>query len=286
MRKTLHYFLCGLAVGAADIVPGISGGTIAFILGIYHKLLDSIQTFNLRFLHLLLAGQLRMAGKCIPWSFLAPLALGIACSIFSLARIITYLLQTYPSAVWSFFWGLIVCSLFIVARTIPFKGISNIFPFLAGMGLAWGLAGMESISAEPTLPIYFASAFVAVCAFLLPGISGAAVLVLLGQYHNVIQAIAVLDWTILMVFAAGCACGMLSFARVVSAILKRFPVGGTSFMVGLMFGSLRTIWPWQANGYPALPPALDATTGTALACCLLGIALPLVLRVLSAHGQK
>jgi putative membrane protein len=286
MRKILHYFFCGLAVGAADVVPGISGGTIAFILGIYHKLLDSIQAFDLRFFRLFLTGHFRAALDRIPWSFLLPLALGIACSIFSLARIILYLLQSYPTPIWSFFFGLIAASLCMLARTIPFKGLNNILPFLAGFGFAWGLIGLEAVSAEPSLPIYFASAFVAICAFLLPGISGASVLVLLGQYHHVIHAVAVLDWPVLIVFAAGCACGMLSFARVVSAFLRRFPVGGTSLMLGLMLGSLRVVWPWQAEGYPALPPALDAPVGLAFLFCLLGIALPAVLHVLSARRPE
>ncbi|MCL2029033.1 MAG: DUF368 domain-containing protein [Deltaproteobacteria bacterium] len=285
MRKKLHYFFCGLAVGAADVVPGISGGTIAFIIGIYHKLLAGIQAFDLQFARLFLTGRFRAAYELIPWSFLAPLGLGIVCSIFSLARAIIYLLETWPTAVWSFFFGLIVSSLFIVARTIPFKGLVNILPFLAGLVFAWALSGLESVSAAPTLIIYFGSAFVAVCALLLPGISGASVLVLLGQYHHIIQAVAVLDWPVLFVFASGCLCGLLSFARVVSAFLKRFPVGGTSLMIGLMLGSLRNVWPWQANGFPAPPPAPDAALATALICSLMGVAWPLILQALARRPE-
>jgi len=286
MKKIIQYFFCGMAVGAADVVPGISGGTIAFILGIYHKLLDGIQAFNLRFLRLFLTGNFRAALEQIPWSFLAPLGLGIACSIFSLAKTISYLLETYPQAAWAFFFGLIVSSLWMLARTIPFKGISNIIPFLCGFAFAWGLTGLEAFSAEPSLIIYFASAFVAICAFLLPGISGATVLVLLGQYEHVLHAVKTLDLKIIVVFGAGCACGLLIFARVVSALLRRFPVGGTSLMLGLMLGSLRIVWPWQAHGYPALPPALDAAFTIALFCCLLGIALPPVIHAVSARMGK
>jgi putative membrane protein len=284
MRKIIHYYFCGLAVGAADVVPGISGGTIAFILGIYHKLLDSIKSFDLRFLRLFLAGDFRAALNVVPWSFLVPLALGIVTSIFSLARTIIYLLETYPTAIWSFFFGLIVSSLFMLARTIPFKGINNIFPFLAGFSFAWALIGLQAVSAEPTMLIYFASAFVAVCAFLLPGISGATVLVLLGQYPHVIKAVNDLNWPILIVFASGCACGLLTFARVVSAFLRRFPIGGTSLMIGLMLGSLRIVWPWQADGYPALPPALDQAIIPAFLFFLLGSALPFVLHSVSARS--
>ena len=284
MRQIIKTFFCGLAVGAADVVPGISGGTVAFILGIYHRMLDSIQAFDLRFFRLFLTGNFRAALERIPWSFLLPLGFGVACSIFTLARTIMYLLYSYPTALWSFFFGLIVSSLFMLARTIPFKGASNVAPFLIGFGFAWTLIGLPALSAEPTLPIYFASAFVAICAFLLPGISGASVLVLLGQYQHVLRAVSTLDWPVLIVFAAGCVCGLLTFARVVSAFLRKFPVGGTSLMLGLMLGSLRIVWPWQAGGYPALPPAPDATVGVALLCCLLGVALPFVLRAFSGRG--
>jgi putative membrane protein len=280
MRKIIQYYFCGLAIGAADVVPGISGGTIAFLLGLYHKLLAGIQSFDLEFVRLLMAGRCREAGRRIPWSFLVPLGLGIATSIFSLARVIILLLAAYPTAIWSFFFGLILSSLVMVARTIPFKGLANILPFLAGFVFAWGLTGLSTISAEPTWPIYFGSAFVAVCALLLPGISGATVLVLLGQYHHIVQAVAARDWPVLVVFAAGCVCGLLTFARVVSAFLRRFPVGGSPLMIGLMLGSLRTVWPWQAEGYPAWPTPETAIV-PALLCGLLGMALPLILNALS-----
>jgi putative membrane protein len=286
MKRILHYFFCGLAMGAADIVPGISGGTIAFILGVYYKLLASIQAFNLRFLRLFLSGHFRAALKQIPWLFILPLGTGIACSVFGLAKTIIYLLDTHPTAVWLFFFGLIVSSLFIIARTIPYKGLANILPFLGGFVFAWGLIGLNTVSVEPSLLITFASAFVAVCALLLPGISGASILVLLGQYQHILHAVANLNWPVLIVFIFGCACGALSFARVVSAFLRRFPIGGTSMMIGLMVGSLRAVWPWQANGYPALPQALDATLGSALLCCLLGIVLPVALHVISKRLQK
>ncbi|MCL2297580.1 MAG: DUF368 domain-containing protein [Proteobacteria bacterium] len=286
MKKIIHYYFCGLAMGAADIVPGISGGTIAFILGVYYKLLLAIQAFNLQFARQLLSGHFRAAFKQIPWLFLLPLGAGIACSIFGLARTIIYLLETYPTAVWLFFFGLIVSSLVIVARTIPFKGLNNILPFLIGFGFAWGLIGLDAISVEPSLPVYFASAFVAVCALLLPGISGASILVLLGQYQHVIKAVATLDWTVLIVFLSGCVCGALTFARVVSAFLTRFPISGTSLMLGLMLGSLRAVWPWQADGYPVLPQTMDATLAPALLCCLLGIVVPIVLHLISKRVQK
>ena len=286
MRKALYTFLSGMAIGAADLVPGISGGTIAFIIGIYYRLLASIQAFDTVFLRLLMTGRFRGALGRIPWPFLLPLGAGVACSIFGLARGVTFLLDSYPIVVWSFFFGLIVSSLFIIGRSIPFKGARNVLPFLAGFCLAWALAGANTFSVEPSLPIYFCSAFLAVCALILPGISGASILVLLGQYRHIIQAVADLDWTVLAVFATGCLCGLLSFARVVSAFLKRFPIGGTSLLIGMMLGSLRIVWPWQANGYPSLPQSLDATVVIALFCCLAGAVLPLALQAFSARKPR
>jgi len=283
MKKIIRYFFCGLAVGTADIMPGISGGTIAFILGIYQKLLDSIQTFNLRFLRLFFTGNFREALGKIPWSFLVPLGLGVVFAAFGMATTVNYLVKTYPTATFAFFFGLILSSLWMLARTIPFEGLYNILPFLCGFGFTWWLTGLEDFSVEPSLIVFFASAFVAVCAFLLPGMSGATVLILLGQYQHVTAAISVFNWQVLIVFGAGCLCGLLTFARVVSAFLKRFPVSGTSLMLGLMLGSLRVVWPWKTNTYPAFPDLAFLVT---LYCGLLGIALPLMLHALSARTRR
>ena len=264
-----------MGMGAADVVPGVSGGTIALIIGVYFKLLDAVKSFDARFLKLFVTGNFRQALGQVPWGFLLPLLSGILLSIFTLAQVVTFLLTKYPAMLWAFFFGLIVASIFILLRQAKPRSISAWLIFACGLLGGWILTGATAISLGHSLPVIFCSGFVAICALILPGISGSFMLVLLGQYEFVIDAVANLNFLILLVFALGCACGLLSFSRVVSALLKRFPVMTMAFFVGVMTGSLRVVWPWHCNGFPSLPPVLDLSVLAAGLCCLVGIALPL-----------
>ena len=288
LKKMLRYLLCGMIMGGADVVPGISGGTMAFLLGIYPRLLDAIQSFNLDFLRRVMAGRFREAAELVPWSFLLPLGAGILVSIFTLANGVLHVMRVWPVMVWSFFFGLILASVAILFRETGRKTLPVGAAFMAGGLFAWwlaGLGGLGAMEAEPGFPVYFASAFLAVCAMLLPGISGASLLILLGQYQYVIRAVAVLDMPVLLVFAAGCVCGLLSFARILSALLCRFPAVTLALLAGIMCGSLRAVWPWQQAGYPSLPPALDGSVLAAALFCCAGIALPVVLQALAGRSD-
>jgi putative membrane protein len=277
MKGKLHYFFCGLAMGAADVVPGVSGGTIAFITGIYPRLLSAIEAFNLDFFKLVLRFRVREAASLIPWGFLLPLLAGIATSIVSLARAVTYTLATYPIVIWSFFFGLMITSILHLGKDLNRKMPSTWAALAAGAAAGWLLSGASNVDIGQSLPIYFISAFIAICAMILPGISGAFVLVLLGQYTHVIHAVATLNFPVLIVFAAGCACAIMTFARVVGKLLKMWPNAVMAVLTGLMTGSLRTIWPWKSEGVLALPPALDSRLFVALVCALVGMALPFLL---------
>ena len=277
MKSKLHYFLCGLAMGAADVVPGVSGGTIAFITGIYPRLLGAIESFNLDFFKLLLRFRLREAISLIPWGFLLPLLAGIATSIFSLARAVTYTLATWPIIIWSFFFGLMITSILHLGKELNLKSGSTLAALAAGAVAGWLISGASNVDIGQSLPIFFISAFIAICAMILPGISGAFVLVLLGQYTHVIHAVATLNFPVLIVFAAGCACGLMTFARVLNRLLKMWPNMVMAILTGLMIGSLRTIWPWKIEGALALPPAFDSEFFIALVCVCVGMALPVLL---------
>lgn len=277
MKSKLHYFLCGLAMGAADVVPGVSGGTIAFITGIYPRLLEAIESFNLDFFRLLLRFRLREAFALIPWGFLLPLLAGIGTSIFSLAKVVTYTLATWPIVIWSFFFGLMITSILHLGKELDRKSATTWAALAAGAAIGWLISGASNVDIGQSLPIYFISAFIAICAMILPGISGAFVLVLLGQYTHVIHAVATLNIPVLVVFAAGCACGIMTFARVVGRLLKMWPNAVMAVLTGLMIGALRTIWPWKAEGTLSLPPAFDGEFFIALICACVGMALPLVL---------
>ena len=281
MKSRLHYYFCGLAVGTADLVPGISGGTIAFILGIYPRLLNAIEAFNLEFFKRVLRFRLREASTLIPWAFLLPLLVGVATSIFSLARAVTYILATWPITIWSFFFGLMLSSILHLGKSLEPGRAVTWLGFVAGAACGWLIGGASVTDIGQSLPIYFISGFIAICAMILPGISGAFILVLLGQYAHVIQAVATLDIPVLSVFAFGCVCGLMTFARVLNRLLAYSPNVVMAVLTGLMLGSLRTIWPWKYENFPVLPPAVNSDVAIGAVLCLLGLALPLGLALLA-----
>lgn len=281
MNEKLRTFLCGLGMGAADVVPGVSGGTIAFITGIYPRLLGAVESFNLEFFGLMLRFRLREAFELIPWSFILPLLAGIATSIFSLARVVTYVLVTWPIIIWSFFFGLMVASILHLGKELQLGSLPTWFGLALGAFGGWFIGGAPTADIGQSLPIYFASGFIAICAMILPGISGSFVLVLLGQYTHVIKAVAELDFPVLIVFALGCVCGLTSFARILNRLLKVYPNAIMAALTGLMLGSLRTVWPWKSGTLPALPPAFDSEVVIGLAVCLAGMAVPLGLAALA-----
>lgn len=288
-RDMLRYLLCGLAMGAADVVPGVSGGTIAFITGIYQKLLDGIQAFNLNFFRLFFTGHVRKALTLVPLKFLIPLATGIALSIFSLAKLVLYLMHEHPVVIWSFFFGLILASIVLLLREMRASenmGTSAWLAMVIGAIFAWWLTGANPVSTGNSLPTLFFCAFIAICAMILPGISGAFILVLLGQYQNVLTAVTTFNVPVLAVFAAGCLCGLLCFARILNACLARFHAQTLALLIGVMAGSLRTVWPWKEANFPALPPSFGTETAIAAACCLVGIALPILISALPGLMKK
>jgi len=286
MKHMLRYFFCGLAMGAADVVPGVSGGTIAFITGIYPRLLGAIEAFNLRFFSLALRLKLKEAFGLIPWDFLLPLLAGIGLSIFSLARAVTYALAVWPVSIWSFFFGLIVASIVLLGKDLRLARPSTWLFLALGALAGWLISIASGVDIGQSLPIFFASGFIAICAMILPGISGAFVLVLLGQYTHVIRAVAELNIPVLVVLALGCACGIMSFARVVNWMLRRFPDAVMAALTGLMAGSLRAIWPWRSGDTITLPMELNREVGLSLLCCLIGVAIPLILSRVAARDAR
>jgi putative membrane protein len=237
--------LRGMLMGAADIVPGVSGGTMAFITGIYHRLLGAISAVDLRALRMLLRGEWRSAWTHVDGSFLLVLVLGIGVSVFSLARIITYLLQTQPVLLWAFFFGLILASAVMLTRHVSKWSVPAVTGLLAGAVVA----GFIGISPSLELPItslsFFLAGFIAICAMILPGISGSFILVLLGMYPAVLEAIETAELVRLLLFALGAGCGLLVFSRLLNLLLQRFHAATLATLTGFLFGSLPVVWPWK-----------------------------------------
>lgn len=238
-------YLRGMAMGAADVVPGVSGGTIAFITGIYEELIDSIRSVTPAAFRILFTEGIPAFWARVNGWFLLVLLAGIATSVFSLARLITWLLDTWPVPVWSFFLGLIACSAWFVGRRIGHWTPGHVGLLVLGAVFAWWLTAASPAAAPLTLLNVFLAGCIAICAMILPGISGSFILLLLGMYAHVLGAVKGFDLALLGVFAGGCLVGLLVFSHVLGWLLDRFHWGTLSVLTGFMVGSLNKVWPWK-----------------------------------------
>ncbi len=245
--------LRGACMGGADVIPGVSGGTMALILGIYHELIASIRAFDLDALKLLFSAKFRELNRHLNLSFLLFLFVGIASAIITLAKIIPQLLQKYPAPVHGFFFGLILASIFLVWKSIEEHSWITLTFLVVGAIAAYLLVGMIPVSTPNSLTFIFFSGFFAIMAMILPGISGAFILLILGKYAYILDALHHVvhtrrfdhEFTVVVVFIAGCAVGLLSFARFLNWLLKRYPSQTLALLAGFMIGSLRRIWLFQ-----------------------------------------
>ena len=232
-------------MGAADVVPGVSGGTIAFISGIYDRLLASIAACTPDKLLWLARGRFNDTWKAIDGSFLFTLLAGILCSIATLARVISYLLAEHGLLVWSFFFGLILISVYLVGREIERWSPWTILAAIAGCGFAYLITVASPMTLSVTPLTLFFGGSIAICAMILPGISGSFILLLLGLYSGVLHAVKTFDLVLLGCFMLGCVIGILSFSRLLSWLLGNARNITLAFLNGLLIGSLNKVWPWK-----------------------------------------
>lgn len=241
-------FLRGLAMGAADIVPGVSGGTMAFIFGIYEELINSIKTIGQRqFIDAVLHLRLREALAMINWTFLVPLGLGVLAAIFSLAGALEYFLTHQPVYIWSFFFGLIIASVIVIAGRIEQWNWAVIAAVLLGAVGTYWLVSLVPAQTPETWWFYILTGALASCAMILPGISGAYILVMLGKYQTVLSAVNQRDFLTLALIAGGAAIGLVTFAQILSWFFKRYHDYTVAVLIGLLLGSLRKVWPWKVD---------------------------------------
>lgn len=238
-------FLRGMLMGAADIVPGVSGGTVAFITGIYERLIFSISAFLPAFIALLKTRNFKQFLIHVDAVFLFTLLAGILTSVFLFASVISYALVQYPIAVWSFFLGLIFASALVIMRDVPKWNASSIVFLVFGVVLALSITRTEFISLDETATGAFFSGMIAISAMLLPGVSGSFLLLLIGTYSFILQSIKSFDALVLIAFGAGCGLGLLMSAKVIAYVLLRFKAQTLCFLLGLMLGSLEKVWPWK-----------------------------------------
>lgn len=238
-------FLKGMAMGAADVVPGVSGGTIAFISGIYEELLSSIKSVGPETLVVLRKDGIKAAWKQVNGDFLATLLAGIACSVLLLVRPITWALEHQPVLIWSFFFGLIAASIWLCGKLLRHWSVGPMIGLLLGAAIAVAIGLLNAGSGSTSLFFIFFAGALAICAMILPGISGSFILLLLGAYLPVMTAIKALDIPVIGVFMLGCVFGLMAFSRILSWMFDHHHDLTVASLTGFLLGSLTIIWPWK-----------------------------------------
>lgn len=287
-RDYAMVFVKGLAMGAADVVPGVSGGTIAFITGIYERWIEALSRFNLTAWRLLREEGFAALWRYIHGGFLLALLAGILCAILTLAQSVRWLLEHHPVPLWAFFFGLVAACIWFLRREVRSWHTATYIAAAIGALLAVIVSLLpQADAAAHGLPFIFFAAALAICAMILPGISGAFVLVLLGAYKPVLDALHARDWAVLFTFAAGAVIGLLSFARVLQWLFARYHDLTVALLTGFIAGSLVKIWPWQQGGRHLMPWQMaDAPNGAAFACLAGGFALVFALETLAAAIRR
>ena len=291
-------FLKGLCIGIVELVPGVSGGTIAFVSGVYEELLGSIKSLNWTACKLLFSGRWKALWQAINGTFLLFLVGGMAISVFSLSEYIPKLIHSYPIAIWSFFMGLILASAVYILKDVQWtRAWRNILLFLVGLAIGFAICRLTPMETPSAYWFIFFSGAIAICALLLPGVSGSFMLLLLGKYAFILDAVANLKVWILLAFASGAVVGLLSFSRLLSWLLRKHYTVTVCILAGCMVGALEKIWPWketisdalQRNVLPLQYEQLSGNPsqwGLALAAMVVGIGIMAVVTLIELRMRK
>lgn len=245
MKNYLPIFLKGMGMGIAEIIPGVSGGTIAFITGIYERFIEALQSFDLSLFKTLKTEGIKGAWRQVDGNFLLALAGGMFVSILLFVKIVTHLIETQPVLLWAFFFGLIAASAIYVGKQIPKWTVANILAVLVGTAVAYYITIASPAHGNDALWFIFFSGMIAICAMLLPGLSGSFILLLMGMYGIVLGGVKNLDFAIIGVFALGCITGILSFSKFLNWAFHNHKYFTLSILTGFLIGSLNRVWPWQ-----------------------------------------
>lgn len=237
--------LKGLAMGAADAVPGVSGGTIAFISGIYEELISTISNINLSLFKTLFSKGIKVFWQQANGNFVTALLLGIITSFISFMRLAKYLLEHHPVLIWSFFFGLIVASIYFVGKQITKWNIAVIISLIIGAVLAFYITTLPALTNNNNSWFLFLAGAIAICAMILPGISGSFILIILGAYKTLSDALHDFDIKRIIIFTIGALIGLLSFSRVLKWLFKHYHNITLALLTGFIFGSLNKVWPWK-----------------------------------------
>lgn len=285
MFKKIILALKGFFMGAANVVPGVSGGTVALITGIYQEIIEALNSLmEKETWKALFHGQWKDFWKAIHGDFLLWLGIGIIASIFSLAKLMTYVLTNHPIQTWAFFFGLIIASSVIMFRGIKGWGWKEVLFTLAGILLGIVVCTLSPTETPDGYWFIFLCGAVAICTMILPGISGSFILVILSKYDYVMNAIASLDIPVLAVFGAGCIVGILAFSKFLHWLLGKYEKQTMLILLGFVIGSLVKVWPWANKEAISVsqgnPETIDPMIGAAILWCVIGIAVVAAIEIL------
>ncbi|AEF55630.1 DUF368 domain-containing protein [Marinomonas posidonica] len=245
MPKWLKIYLSGVLMGAADVVPGVSGGTVAFIVGVYDRLIAALSGVNKDSIQMLFKGDVKALWRHFDGGFLLALGAGVVTSIFLIAGLITHLLAVYPTYLWSFFFGLILASAVFLLKQVNHFSVRHGVVLIVGIIAGASLSLLVPTSMSTSSPMVFVAGMIAICAMILPGISGSFLLLIMGMYSFVLNAVKSFDLTVIIIFAAGALVGLLSFSKLLNYLLNKAHAMTLSFLTGIMLGALVKVWPWK-----------------------------------------
>jgi len=294
-REIISNIAKGVGMGAANVIPGVSGGTIALITGIFERLINSIKSFNLTAIKLLFTGQFKKFAKHTDFQFLLSVIIGIVIAILSVAVLFKYLFNHYPIYIWSFFFGLILASIFYVGATVNKWNVPTIIAFIAGAAIAILISMGTPAQQNNNFFYLILCGAVGTCSMILPGLSGSFILILMGNYQlvmidsiNMLTSQPIEAFKILLPVVIGAAIGLIGFSHLLSWVYKRFRDQTISLLTGFILGSTPIIWPWKENvtqlfgntekviGYKWLLPSLDFEFLIALICIVAGAAVIII----------
>ncbi len=300
IKEYVRIYITGLIMGAADVVPGVSGGTMAFILGVYEELLESIRRFTSpEAIRIALTFNVKKAWNTLPWPFLLTLGLGVVTAFLSLVSIIKHMLETQPIYIWGFFFGLVAASIITVVNRVRKWNVAAIFAALVGTAAGWIVVGLPLLQNPPDSLFYIGiCGACAICAMILPGISGAFILLLMGKYYVMLNALDELksftnvgpNLVLVIVFIVGIVIGLSLFVRGLGWLLKHHHDLSVALLIGFMIGSLRKVWPWKTSladdAENIIPRTFDAQFWTAIGLIAAGFVIVIVLEGIAKHLEK
>jgi len=247
IKNPLTVFFKGIAMGAANVIPGVSGGTIALITGVFVRLINAVKSFNIAAVKLLFAGRFKAFAKHTDLLFLIYIFAGIIISIISLARLLEFLFNYYPIYVWSYFFGLILASVYFIGKTIRHINIPVIGFFITGAIIALAITMMNPATENSHTIYLFICGIVIICSMILPGLSGSFILILMGNYQLMLDAVTNMRFDILLPVVIGAVLGLIAFSHLLSWVFKKYKDPVISLLTGFILGSLAVLWPWKTS---------------------------------------